>query len=372
MNSNPPRRSALSDFSASGPPTAPTVTVAIPVYNEGATIGAVLAAMVAQDYPQLTAIYVIDGYSTDQTQQVVCQAQQTDARIQLIFNPRRRQAAALNLAFAQATTDIVMRLDAHATYAPDVVRQSVAALLRTGAGGVGAIARPQPATTLVGQSIVAAHASKLGVGAAQFRQATATGWVDTVWNGCYWRHVVDAVGPFREDLPRTEDNDFHARLTALGYGLYLEPAILAHYQPRQTVGALWRQYWQNGLGIAQTLLTHHQAVRLRHLLPALLVASLLGLGVLSLLWRPAVFLLVAFLLLYALAVGLFTLAAWHKQPGRHLLLLPVIFGTLHLSYGIGTLSGLGYHLLRVSLRKSLLMREEISPVHPKPSLRQRF
>lgn len=100
-------------------------------------------------------------------------------------------------------------LDAHGNYAPDVVNESVKSLLATDAGGVGAVARPVPAQTLVGRAIAAAHKSKLGVGVARFRQINAEGWVDSLCSGCYWMHVVREAGPLNEDLWRAEDNDFN-------------------------------------------------------------------------------------------------------------------------------------------------------------------
>ncbi|MCX6044812.1 MAG: glycosyltransferase family 2 protein [Chloroflexi bacterium] len=339
MHPNEPKRSALTDYPTGICSSQPTVTAVIPVYNEIEHIARVVDALLAQDYPALTAIWFVDGQSDDGTYAVLQQLQKRDPRIQILTNSRRTQATALNLAFAQAKTDIVIRLDGHAHYAPSVIRCSVQALLATGAGGVGAIARPVPAATLIGQSIVAAHTSKLGVGAAQFRQEAAKGWVDTVWNGCYWRHVVEQVGPFREDLPRTEDNDFHARVRALGYGLYLSPEIQAFYYPRQSLWALWRQYMSNGIGIAQTLFTNRQAISLRHLAPAALVLSLILDLALAFLWPPAWFVFAVGALVYLAAVLSFTVIAWRKEPGLYVFFLPWVFATLHFSYGFGTLRG---------------------------------
>lgn len=340
MNVSLPKRSALADYPKGTAPAQPRITAVIPVYNESAYIRNVVDALLAQDYAGLTTICFVDGQSEDDTVALLRTCQGRDPRIQILTNPRRTQASALNLAFAQATTDLVIRLDGHAHYASDVVRCSVQALLATGAGGVGAIARPAPASTLVGQSIVAAHTSKFGVGAAQFRQASGGGWVDTVWNGCYWKHVIDQVGAFREDLPRTEDNDFHARLRALGYGLYLSPDIKAFYHPRQSLSALWRQYMSNGVGIAKTLFTNPQAVGLRHLLPAVLVLGLFSLLLLALFWRPAGLLFAVGALVYLAAAIGFTIRAWQEKPGAYALLLPCVFATLHFGYGLGTLYGL--------------------------------
>jgi glycosyltransferase involved in cell wall biosynthesis len=330
-------RSALADYPGGSPPAQPTVSAVVPMYNEVAHIRSVVEALLAQDYPALNEIWFVDGQSDDGTFEELQRLRERDRRIKVLNNPHRNQAAAINLAFSQAQSDLVIRLDGHAQYAPDVIRQSVQVLLKTGAGGVGAIARPLASGTLIGQSIAAAHESRLGVGVARFRQASASGWVDTVWNGCYWKHVVDRVGPLREDLPRSEDNDFNARVRALGYGLYLSPRIRAYYYPRQSLRELWCQYSANGAGMMWALFENRQAIELRHLVPLVFVASLLLSLVVSVFWSPALVVLGSVLLLYLLALLLFSVIAWHKRPGRYVMLLPVIFATLHASYGLGSI-----------------------------------
>src|SRR6185437_14602377 len=202
----PELRSALDEHSA--PTGLPSVGIVVPLYNEIAMLDALTADLLAQDYAGLREIWLVDGGSTDGTAERLSALRQRDSRVHVGSNPRRVPAAAINLAIPRMETDIVMRLDAHASYAPDVVSQSVEALLATGAAGVGAVARPLEGKTMLARGIVAAQKSVFGLGGAKFRQEGAAGWVDTVWNGCYWRHVTDRVGPLREDLVRAEDNDF--------------------------------------------------------------------------------------------------------------------------------------------------------------------
>ncbi len=332
-------RSALADYPNGSSPSQPSVSAVIPVYNEIAHIRSVVEALLAQDYSALTEIWFVDGQSGDGTFEELQCLKERDPRIRVLSNSRRSQAAAINLAFSQTQCDVVIRLDGHAEYAPDVIRQSVHALLTTGAGGVGALARPLASSTLMGQSIAAAHESKLGVGVAKFRQASSGGWADTVWNGCYWKYIVDQVGPLREDMPRTEDNDFNARVRTLGYGLYLSPAIRAYYYPRQSLPELWRQYFANGVGVAQVLFKNRQGLGLRHLVPLAFVASFALSLLILVFWPQASLVLISILVSYLSALFLFSAIAWRKKRGRYVLLLPVVFATLHISYGLGTIQG---------------------------------
>jgi cellulose synthase/poly-beta-1,6-N-acetylglucosamine synthase-like glycosyltransferase len=340
---------ATADHSAELTPEQPTVGIVLPVYNEIGNIRQLAADLRAQDYAAITEIWFVDGLSSDGTVEALQQIQVLDRRVRVISNPRRLPAAAINLALKSMQSDVVIRLDAHARYEPDVVTQSVQTLRATGAGGVGGIPRPAEAQTLVGRSIVAAHKSRFGVGGAKFRRGGATGWVDTIWNGCYWRHVVDRVGPLREDLWRAEDNDFNERVRRLGYGLYLSPAIRASYQTRQSFAALWTQYLGNGIGVARAVLENHRAFGVRHLLPPALVASLILPLAAALVWPPALTVAAAVLLLYLALLLAASLIAARTEPGAHLLLLPIALATLHLSDGCGALWGLLLHLQRTRI-----------------------
>lgn len=339
----PARRARAAD-PARPMPAQPRVSLIVPLRNEMATLDALVADILAQDYPAIAEVWLVDGGSADGTREALQRLVHRDGRLRLLDNPAHGTAAGLNRALALATGEVVMRLDAHASYDAGLVRLCVAALLRTGAGGVGPVARPAPARTLVGRAIVAAHRSPFGIGVAKFRRDGAEGWATTIWNGCYWRFVLDEAGPMREDLARAEDNDFNQRVRALGYGLWVAPDARAFYRPRGTLGALARQYFGNGLGVARTLFENPRAVSPRHLAPLALVvvAAAAGAGLVSTDARPVA---ASCALAYGALLVLATLLAARGARGWHLLALPVTLATLHASYGIGTLAGLGRRLM---------------------------
>ncbi|MDR6756410.1 glycosyltransferase involved in cell wall biosynthesis [Mycoplana sp. BE70] len=356
----PEYRSALADYPAPPVPEQPTVGIVIPICNEIAHLKTLASDVFSQDYPSIAEIWFADAGSTDGTLEMLQDMQRIDPRVRVIENSHGSPAAALNLALPRIRTDIVLRLDAHARYQPDVVRQSVSTLLATGAGGVGAIARPLPAQSIVGRAIVAAHRSPFGIGVAKFRREGAVGWADTVWNGCYWKYIVDQVGPLREDLWRAEDNDFNERIRRLGYGLYLSPEIRAFYQPRQSLPALCKQYFGNGLGGTLALVENWRALRLRHLAPLALVASLSISLAVSLFWPAALVATSGILLVYSIALLSATLLAACTSPGMHLLFFPVVLVSLHLSYGCGSLYGLALRSRSLVTRLSGSIARSIS------------
>ena len=122
-------------------PATVTVSIIIPVRNEVRHIGQLLEFATATALPT-REILVIDGLSDDGTRDIVAEHQQQDPRIRLLDNPRRIVTTAVNIGFAEARGDVIMRLDAHAEYAPDYIDRCLKVLEETdaGNGGLGVVA----------------------------------------------------------------------------------------------------------------------------------------------------------------------------------------------------------------------------------------
>src|SRR4051794_35106873 len=120
--------------------TAPaSVTIVLPTLNERATMRDCLDSLLAQDWPNVVEILVVDGGSTDGTRDL---AADSGEPVRVVDNPRVTAAAAMNIGLAEAKGDIVVRADAHTLYGRDYVRRCVEALVDTGADNVGGLMRP--------------------------------------------------------------------------------------------------------------------------------------------------------------------------------------------------------------------------------------
>ncbi len=82
----------------------PTISIVVPNYNNGATIGATLQSLVDQNYPKLEII-VVDGGSTDNSVEVIKQFEQH--LTWWISEKDRGQSNAINKGFARCTGEIV-------------------------------------------------------------------------------------------------------------------------------------------------------------------------------------------------------------------------------------------------------------------------
>ena len=313
----------------------PQVTVIMPILNEANFIRQSLGAVLTQDYPaESLEIIVVDGGSTDNTLPLVQGLRLNHPNLRLLHNPKRIQAAALNIGIMAARGEIVIRVDGHTLIAPNYVRCCVEYLRQGKADNVGGLMRPV-GTTYCGKAIALATSSPFGIGGSKFHYSEREQYVDTVYMGAFRRTIFDRIGLFDEQLKINEDYEFNYRLRQAGGKILLSPTLNSSYVPRQSLGALWRQYFQYGHWKVRMLQKHPASLRWRQTAPPLFVSSLVGNLLLGIFWRPALWLLGIILSLYLLINLAASIAAAHQAGWRYFLIVPVIFMIIHCAWGLG-------------------------------------
>lgn len=328
--------SRVSTRSVSSPVVSlPSVTVLLPVLDEADHIDRCLQSLAAQDYPGPKEVVVADGGSTDGTMERLERWRQRLPGLVVIPNPDRLQSEGLNRAALEASGEVLVRADAHTTYAPDFVRRSVERVVETGAA-VGGPQRPEGSTRF-GEAVARAMSSPLAVGPARFRHAERLEEVDTVYLGAFRRVDLLRVGGFRT-LPSgvAEDADLYFRWRRAGLRVLVDPEIRSVYRPRETPGALWRQFYRYGMGKADMLYVNGRWPSWRPAAPTTLVVGLVGGLALGLggVWWPLGLGAGAWLAVLAAAGG-----------GRPLVM--AVAAAMHLAYGLGLLRGLARRPSRV-------------------------
>jgi glycosyltransferase involved in cell wall biosynthesis len=298
----------------------PSVTIAIPVLNEGAHIDRCLASIEAQTYPNVTEVLVVDGGSDDDTRERA----RRHTHVRVLDNPRRMQAPALNVALAEATGEIFVRVDGHSELQADYVSGCVDALERTGAALVGGAMVPQ-ADGVIPRAIAVAMASRLGAGPAYFHIGAESRWVDTVYLGAGRTATLREVGGYAENVGVNEDAELAWRLREHG-GIWFDAAIRSTYVPRAGLRPLARQFFRYGRSRCATIRRHPDS-----LAPRQLVAPALVLGLLTPARREVA-------AAYA-AVVLGRAAVEALQDAKVAAAMTAVLPTMHLAWGSGFLAG---------------------------------
>jgi cellulose synthase/poly-beta-1,6-N-acetylglucosamine synthase-like glycosyltransferase len=230
-------------------------------------------------------------------------------------------------------------MDVHTRYAPDYLVQCLKALQLTGADNVGGPWRAV-GRGLVQRTIAMAFNSSFAVGNARSRMLDYEGSVDTVYLGCWRRDRLIEVGLFDEDLVRNQDDELNLRITRAGGTIWQSPAIISWYEPRSSLRQLFRQYAQYGYWKVKVIQKHRLPASVRHLIPAMFVATLVVAALAAPLSPAAATILVASLASYgvAAAVAGAVLCARNSSWSSFPLTLP-IFACFHFGYGIGFVAG---------------------------------
>ncbi len=315
----------------------PFVSVVLVVRNEDKQISRCLSQILLQTYPKTRLeILVVDGMSTDRTRELVESFPTTGIPLWVIPNPGRGRAQGLNLGILHARGDVITRVDARTVLGPDYLLQCVQTLLDTGADNVGGIQRPI-AETPTQEAIGLALSHPFGVGNAEFRLGRKSGYVDTVYLGCFRREIFDRVGLFDEDAPViSEDSDMNQRIRAAGGNVYLNKEIVACYYPRATWPELFKLYFRYGGARAGNLRKHRSLTSLRQTIAPAFVLSLALLPLLALAFRPFLWLLAAEVVSYSMVDTVVSLrcAVRAKRLGLFPRML-LTFPCLHVAWGLG-------------------------------------
>ncbi len=318
------------------------VAVIIPTLNEEKFIARCLDSVIEQSYPfRDMDVMVVDGGSNDRTREIVEEYGRKYINIRFIHNPGRIQSIAFNIGVENSDAPYIVRLDAHALYKPYYIEGCIKGLegdsKRGNVGGQWDIQPQNDSLWAITNAIL--NYSKFGIGGASYRIGAKAGDVDTVPFGSFPRTMIEKIGGMRDDLPRGEDNEFNSRIKRAGYSIYFDPAIECIYYVRPTLKASCRQMYANGESIGHLFYVDRDSIGLRHMIPLIFVVGIIGGTILSLVFFPFVYLLLAGLCLYFLCDFVASLLAAKEHGWKFLLPLFVMFFCVHFSYGWGTIVG---------------------------------
>jgi glycosyltransferase involved in cell wall biosynthesis len=249
----------------------------------------------------------------------------------------------MNIGIKASRGDIIVRLDAHATYASNYISVLVNKLIELNADNVGAPCRTDvlnktPKTLAIREVL----SNRLGIGNAIFRLGVnSVKEVDTVPFGCWKRDVFERFGYFDERLNRNQDIELNKRIKRSGGKIYLVPDTYCTYFARETFGGIAKNNYANGKwNILTVYYTKNiRSLSLRHFVPLLFLLSLMLPVFLTCFNRHILYIAVLSLLMYSFLIMTVSIFAAIKKR-LNLLYLIMSFMVLHISYGFGSLIGI--------------------------------
>lgn len=329
------------------------VSICIVAYNEENYLPALLESIVNQTYnSNYIEIVLIDSLSTDKTLSIMQKFKKEHSEylnVQILENPKKIQAAGWNVAIRNYSTDVMIRLDAHATIPEDFVERNMKNLETEDVSGG---QRPciVERTTPWKSTLLIAENALFGSGIAPFRRETGKHYVKSMFHPAYKRAVLDSVGEFDESLGRTEDNEMSYRIRQAGYKLCYDPEIISYQHVRNNLRKLLKQKFSNGYWIGLTSGYKIGCLSLYHFVPVLFVLGIIITSfalVLGVSWMA----ILIWSMYGFVNVLMSILAILHKKTKVAFLTLPVLFLSLHVSYGLGTLIGWLYLPIWLSKRR---------------------
>ena len=339
----------------------PLVSVIIPCRNEEKYIGHCLDSILGQDYSKIE-IVVVDGLSEDKTKEILAKYQQQHSFIGVFDNPKKTTPISLNIGIKNSGGEIVVFIGSHASYEKDYLSKCVKYLQDYKADNVGGRLITVPAeNTVMAKAIAFVLSSFFGSGNSSFRtigenkvlpnkerhgssfraDLEKPKWVDTVFGGCYRKKVFQKIGLFNEDLIRSQDMELNLRLKKSGGKILLAPDIVAYYYPKANFKDFFVHNFNDGIWALYPLKFVKTPLKIRHYIPLIFVLSLITTGLLTIFLPVFIYLFLFIVCLYLLTTCYFSFKITIKEKdARYLFLMPAVFASRHIGYGLGSIWGL--------------------------------
>ena len=326
-----------------------TITIAVVAFNEEKYLPALLEDIRKQTYEHnKIEVLLIDSMSEDRTEQIMREFEKKYSGdylgIRLLKNEKKLQCCGWNVAIRSFSTDVLVRVDAHAHIPEDFIAKNVAQMRQGEMVAGGARPTRSESDDVWSRTLLMVEDSLFGSSISDFRRKREKSYVKSIFHGAYRREVFEKVGEFNEKLGRTEDNEFHYRIRQAGYRIALSPDIISYQYIRPTFRKMLKQKYGNGYWIGLTLGVCPGCLSIYYFAPIAFVFGILATTVLAVVGVPQLGILMwSLYALLAVGMTVFSMIAEKKKGnswGIPMLALPILFFLLHISYGVGTIIGL--------------------------------
>tara|TARA_Y100001958_G_C21235757_1_gene562115 strand:+ start:1575 stop:2579 length:1005 start_codon:yes stop_codon:yes gene_type:complete len=326
------------------------ISIIIPCYNEGKYISDCINSIINSRIENYTLeIIVVDGSSTDNTLQIINDLKSRHNFIRVLNNPKKVIPVAMNIGIKAAKYEIIMKMDAHSEYDKDYIDKCFKSLIKNDVDNVGGNVIHVPReNTPIGRSICAVLSSPFGVGNSFFRIGSdKERFVDTVPFGCFKKSMLLKINCYDEKIFRSEDIFLNHKIKKNGGKILLLPDVKIFYKTRSKFFEFLKHNFDNGLwSVLPIFLSREFPFSMRHQIPLLFSSYILSLFVLSLFYDIKTLSLPLYLYFLLNLIFSFKESINNSSP-MQIILLPLMYFSLHFSYGIGSIVGLFMSFLKL-------------------------
>jgi cellulose synthase/poly-beta-1,6-N-acetylglucosamine synthase-like glycosyltransferase len=213
----------------------PSISVIVPVHDDPEGVRRCLAGLRDQDYPLARVQVLVCDNASTRTVGDVSGATGGELSVSVLTEPVPGSYRARNTCLSRATGEVLAFTDADCTPDREWLSRGVSALQAgsdLAAGRVQVYAERGRANPMEVHEMVAAFPQQKYVERMNFG-VTANLFVR--------RAVVDAIGPFAEDLTSGGDREFCQRAVSAGHRLVYVPDAVVRHPARATVAEVWKK-----------------------------------------------------------------------------------------------------------------------------------
>lgn len=235
----------------------PPVTVLIPAYNEEDVILQTVQAALESDYPQLEVVVVNDG-SADRTGELLDTHFGRDPRVHIIHQPNRGKPAALSRALAEASSPVVVTLDADTSIEPNTISKLVRHFADPRVGAVAGNVKVGNRTRWLTRWQALEYITSQNLEKRAFGLLNCIIVVPGAISA--WRaEAIRSCAGFTADTV-AEDTDLTIAIRRAGWRILYDEEAIGWTQAPDTTGALVRQRFRWTFGTLQSVWKHRDTL----------------------------------------------------------------------------------------------------------------
>jgi cellulose synthase/poly-beta-1,6-N-acetylglucosamine synthase-like glycosyltransferase/peptidoglycan/xylan/chitin deacetylase (PgdA/CDA1 family) len=235
----------------------PPVSVLIPAYNEEEVIVYTVNSVLESNYPGLEVIVVDDG-STDSTGEFLAQQFSGHPAVRVIRQPNHGKSAALSQALAEASSSIIVTIDADTSVEPDAVSKLVRHFVNPRVGAVAGNVKVGNRISWLTRWQALEYVTSQNLEKRAFDLLDCIPVVPGALSA--WRaQAIHDCGGFSADTV-AEDTDLTVTIRRAGWKINYEEEAIGWTDAPETASALIRQRFRWTFGTLQAFWKHRDTL----------------------------------------------------------------------------------------------------------------